>query len=267
LVNKPYLALIDADTWSYDVAFAAERKDEDGEAFTLPFSYCMDLIDFRLEGVLEAVGCKEYAMYLTGRDNFRHDIATILPYKGNRKQPKPWHYENIRQYLTFTYKAQVVDGMEADDILSIQQTEMGTDSVIVSRDKDLRTVEGWHYGYPLSIQPEKPLEYITEMGYLTLSKKRKLSGGGMRLFYAQCIMGDKVDNIQGLPRHGDVKAYNILEECENETELYEKTLETYQNYYDDEEKARQALHENASLLWMTRELDEDGRPVLWKPPK
>lgn len=230
----------------------------------LPFDYCSKLCELRLQEVMKKTGCTEVELYLTGKGNFRYDIATILPYKGNRKQPKPFHYENMRQYLMFMHRAQVVDGMEADDMLAIRQTEMGSDSVIVSRDKDLRTVEGWHYSYALSTQPEKPLEYITELGYLTLKPKNKLIGGGHRLFYAQCLMGDKVDNIQGLPKHGPVKAFNILKECENETELYETTFEAYKNFYNDEEEARKALHENAKLLWMVRDFDE--KPVMWREP-
>lgn len=213
---------------------------------------------------MERTGCTEYEFYLTGSGNFRHEVATIVPYKGNRKQPRPYHYNNIRNYLQFAYQAEVVDGMEADDMLAIRQQEEGQNSCIVSRDKDLRTVEGWHYSYPVGGQIEKPLEYIEHLGYIRLNKKGKLSGGGMRFFFAQCLMGDRADNIIGIPRLADIKAFNILKECKDESELYEKTLEAYQNHYDDEEAAYAAFKENATLLWMSRDLNEDGTAKRWE---
>lgn len=141
---------------------------------------------------MKKLKCSKYEFYLTGDGNFRHDIAKQAPYKGNRKQPRPYHYKNVTEYLKFKYNATVVDGMEADDMLAIRQTELGDKSVIVSRDKDLRMVKGWHYGYAMSNQPEKDLEYIDEIGYL-IKHKSKLIGGGLKWFYAQCIMGDKTD--------------------------------------------------------------------------
>jgi len=234
------------------------------EGDILPFQYCLNLVDARLEYILKTTGCTDYEFYLTGKGNFRFDVATILPYKGNRKQPKPWHYENLRNYLMFRYKAEVIEGMEADDMLAIRQTEEGSNSVIVSRDKDLRMVEGWHYGYAVGNQPEQTLEYIDRLGYLKLNSKKKLKGGGLKWFFAQCLLGDKTDNIQGLPKWGDIKTAKLLMEVDNEAELYAKTVEAYQTYYDDAEKGYAAFSENATLLWMCTELNEDGTPKMWE---
>lgn len=263
-LSSPRIALVDADLWSYDCAFAAQRKLEDGEIDILPFTYAQNIVDERLTSILNKTGCTEYEFYLTGRNNFRFDVATIAPYKGNRKQPRPYHYANLRSYLEFQYGAVVVDGIEADDILAIRQTEEGDNSCIVSRDKDLRMVKGWHYGYPVGNQLEQPLEHVDSLGYIRLNRKGKLKGAGMRWFFAQCLMGDRTDNIVGVPRLADIKAFNILKECTNETELYEKTIEAYTNYYDDEETAYDAFCENATLLWMITERNEDGSYKMWE---
>lgn len=251
--------------WTYDAAFAAQRKQEGGDVEVLPFTYCQNIIDDRVSLIMKQTGCTECEFYLTGKGNFRHDLATLAPYKGNRKQPRPHHYENLRNYLLFRYNAQVIDGMEADDMLAIRQTQLGDKSVIVTRDKDLRMVKGWHYGYAVGKQPEKPLQYIDKLGYLHLSEKDKLTGGGLRWFYAQCIMGDRTDNYFGIPRKGDVAAYQILEHCENEEQLYEATLEAYQSYYNDEEEAYDSFLENARLAWMVTHM-KDGKPVMWSYP-
>lgn len=250
--------------WVYDASFAAERKNEEGETEVLPFSYAQNIIDARYTAIMNKLETAESEFYLTGSGNFRNEVAVTKKYKGNRKQPKPYHYKNVRNYLQFAYGAIVVDGMEADDMLAIRQKEEGHNSAIVSRDKDLRMVEGWHYGYPVANQPEKALEYIDRLGYLILSRKGKLTGGGMRWFFAQCLMGDRTDNIPGIPRMGDKRAHALLMECTSEAELYAKTVEAYQTYYDDEEEGYNRFRENAILLWMVDATNEDGSPKMWE---
>lgn len=209
---------------------------------------------------MKKLKCSKYEFYLTGDGNFRHDIAKQAPYKGNRKQPRPYHYKNVTEYLKFKYNATVVEGMEADDMLAIRQTELGDKSVIVSRDKDLRMVKGWHYGYAMSNQPEKDLEYIDEIGYL-IKHKSKLIGGGLKWFYAQCIMGDKTDNILGIPKAGPIAAFKALNELTTEEEMKDATLQLYKNYFG--EQAEEAFIENARLVWMVTSLDGEGKPVMW----
>lgn len=262
--TSPHIALFDMDLWTYDIAFAAQRKEEDGTTTVLSFDYCKDFVDIRFQEIMEKLKCSKYEAYLTGEGNFRHDLATILPYKGNRSQPRPWHYDNIRNYLQFAYGAVIVDGMEADDILAIQQTKYGDQSVIVSRDKDLKMVKGWHYGYPVGNQKEQDLHYVTKLGELFLiekGKKKVCIGNGLKWFYAQCIMGDKTDNIQGIPKGGDVLAFNTLNECNTEQEMKDATLELYERHFG--ESAREAFLENARLLWMVTETAEDGTSVMW----
>jgi len=276
VIQKPEIGLIDADLFCYDIPFACQAKDkETGELMVAPFSRCIRRLEGRLQGIREATGCTQFELYLTGKGNFRHEVAKILPYKGNRKSDRAYHYRNMMNYLQWAYGANLVQGMEADDALAIRQIELQDRSVIISRDKDLRMVPGWHYSWGVTNQPEKPLEHITELGYLTLTKKTKevngvekhtykLTGGGIRWFYAQCMMGDSTDNIQGIPRVRDVNAYKTLQECQNETELYEATLKAYQEHFIDEEVGYNSFKENARLLWMVRNLDENQMPVMWE---
>ena len=80
---------------------------------------------------------KDTELYLTGEGNFREGVATTLPYKGNRTSDKPVHYKAIRDYLIKKHKAEVIQGQEADDELSISQYSYhkeGILSVIVTFD-------------------------------------------------------------------------------------------------------------------------------------
>jgi len=258
---RPVHALIDADLWCYDIAFAAESAEE-GD---LGSSFCGMMVEKRLTDILETLKIKTFEMYLTGSGNFRHDVATIKPYKGNRKQPRPKYYQYIRDYLERNHRAHIIEGMEADDYLAIRQTELKDASVIVSRDKDLRQVKGWHYGYKSGRQEEFPLTYYTEHGEIELTGARnnKLKGGGDMFLYAQCLMGDTTDNIQGIPRCGDVKAYKVLHECKNRQELIQKTKQCYVEYYEEEDVAQDMFEENMNLVFMVRELNSDGSVIKW----
>lgn len=261
--------LIDFDLWTYDIPFAAQRKDKDtGEIDVLPFKYCIELFDKRIEEIKTMAGITTWEGFLTGDGNFRHAIAKNLPYKGNRHSDKPFHYENMRTWLEHKHGVKVINGMEADDMLAIRQIELGEQSCIVTRDKDLRMVPGWHFGYSVGAQKTFGPHLFDELGSLWLDgrgDKSKLIGGGLKFFYAQCIMGDRTDNIQGLPRGGDVLAYRTLNECRTEEEMFQKVWNLFADYYGEEAGSSRLL-EDGQLLWMTRHLDENNNPILWQFP-
>lgn len=214
--------------------------------------------------------------------NFRFYEGKTKPYKGNRSSPKPKHYYNIRAYLLDRYDVVCVPGIEADDALSLYQTSVyGGDydvspeeapSVICSTDKDLRMIPGYHYTWPVGSRLEKPLENISEIGYLKLGEKSKLTGGGFLFFLSQMITGDGVDNIPGIDGKGPVKAYKTLSDVEDR----EHGLEVLRALYEAEfgSEWEEAFQERARLLWMVREYDEeghllgyDGKPYPYKLQK
>lgn len=216
--------------------------------------------------LFEKFGTYNYKVYLNGSTNFRDKIAVTHEYKGNRKNnEKPKWYYDIKDYLIHCHRTVVMDnGLESDDGLAMNLTR-NPNTICCSRDKDLRTVQGWHYCWPTSRTPEKPLEYIDSHGYLSLVQKgrtKSLLGGGNMFLYAQSIMGDSSDNIIGLKGMRDVAAYEKLKDCKTEVELYDACKEAYEAKGETVER----LHENLSLLWMVRELDSEGNPVMWRAP-
>lgn len=93
---------------------------------------------------------------------------------------------------------------------------------------------------------------------------KKLIGTGLRFFYAQCLMGDSVDNIPGLGRFGPKKTHTELFRCTTEEELFTTVQRLYVEKLGEEEGNRRLL-EMGRLLWMTQEM-KDGHPVLWEFP-
>ena len=83
------MALLDADIICYRTGFASEDVDEK-LCLARVTELVTDIVYFQLK-------CDDYKAYITGKGNFRNDIAVTAPYKGNRKDMKrPKHYEAIR---------------------------------------------------------------------------------------------------------------------------------------------------------------------------
>lgn len=279
-------ALIDADILRYEVGFAAEtgwRSVTETPDAIPPFDYVREMLDQRIAHILDRTDSTSYSLFLTEGRGFRFDIAKTKPYKGTRPDKKPWHYKNLTVHLRDIKGATVVTNIEADDALTMAHLDDGEgDTVLCSRDKDLRMVPGWFFSWELGYQPEFGPYKITPTGHLTLDKTRstpKLTGSGTAWFCAQLLMGDSVDNIPGLPKCGPVAAHDILapvlkdigpqdEDVGDEVrqELLDKVRDAYwnsPNLPDDIVDADEYLLEQGRLLWMVRRFDQEGFPELW----
>ena len=223
---RPSVALIDADIICYRVGFASEDVDE---------ALCLARVTELLHDIVYLdLKCDDYKAYITGKGNFRYDIAVTEPYKGNRKDAKrPVHYEAIRNHLQ-RLGAELVEGQEADDAVAIEASTNG--GWIVSIDKDLDQVEGWHYNFV-----KKEEYYIEEFE-------------GLKNFYSQILTGDRIDNIIGLKGIGPVKAAKILADCKTEREMYDACVKAYDGNIE-------RVTENAKLLWLRRTPNQ-----TWYPP-
>ena len=130
------ISLIDADIVCYRAGFASEHTkyivlDEEGRPFAGPFdsaaeknawvketypdtskfagsvesykeyeplSHALHNVKSIIEGIYDVIG--KGHLFLSKGNCFRHDIATMLKYKGNRDDtPKPKYYHEIREYM------------------------------------------------------------------------------------------------------------------------------------------------------------------------
>lgn len=255
--------LIDGDVILYEAGFAAEAgwKGEDSP----PFDYVAEVVDKRLVGICETVDATQPPIiFFTGKTNFRTQIAKRRKYK-ERASNKPFHYYNIKAYLRTKYECVQREGLEADDLMAIYQRD---DTVICTRDKDLRQVPGWHYGWELANQPSFGPLLVDEFGKIELVRKKnstKITGYGSLFFYAQCLVGDGVDTVPGLDGIGPVKAFNILEPTRTTAEAFKAVREAYRAVYGDD--GDEELLEQGRLLWMVRGYDiVTLAPEMWEFP-
>lgn len=251
------VAIIDGDIITYRVGWACQKRGEDPE----PIAAVLHTVKVLLDGIQRGAGCRQREVYLTGKNNFREKIATIQEYKGDRKElEKPYHYDNIRNYLIEYHGAIVSDGCEADDLLGIRQYESFVDNsgdpehcdtVLCSLDKDLRMIPGWHFNW-VKMDEEEGEEGVK---YWVTEQE------ATHWFWTQVLTGDTTDNILGVPGIGPAKAKKYLAELfgEPEVKYYQKCLEVYATKY---ENAEEALLENARLLWIQRYDNQE-----WRPPE
>jgi len=208
------------------------------------------LVLLRLEDDLDKAGIdfRRMELYLTGKGNYREKLATIRPYKGNRlKLEKPVHYKAIRRYLMERWGAQVVEGFEADDMVAMIAAAEDYDPqrvVIVSADKDLRTVPGLHYN-----QGKRTFETITEQQALVAE-------------YRQILSGDTTDNIVGCYKTGAKRAEKIIDAAMDERGMWGAaalefaiSLSRHGCPYADKTPF-EALLETYRLVHMARGMDE-----------
>lgn len=259
--------LVDSDILLYECGFGSETGWKHLHPDSLdppPFEYVKEMVDGRIQEICSKVkdffgSCEKPVLYLTGKGNFREAIAKKQPYKGNRLQPKPFHYANIKGYLKVAYDAIEVEGMEADDAICIDQTE---DTIICTRDKDCFQTEGWLFSWELGKQPQRGPELITKHGYLQMTND-KVKGAGDMFLYFQMLCGDTVDNIPGLPKYGKKKAVSLLIDCLTEIELFEVVSTQYKKHYG--EQWEQELFEQADLVYLIKHVI-NGKLKLWTPP-
>ena len=283
---------IDADVLRYEVGFGSEFKEPDGSTTINGFDSVLELLERKVkEIVTETDSTETPVFYLSAgssmieqinkrrikdsieiiewKPNYREAIAVTKPYKGNRTNSKPFHFDNLSMYIYNNYDCKLAIGLEADDLISIDSNlsnlttnSTGVRPIICSRDKDLKITPGLHYGWACGKSPSFPVREITKLGFLEEPKKGKLVGGGLMFFFAQVLMGDSTDNIPGLQGYGPVASYKLLKDCSTEEEMYKVVCN---EYLVRNNATKDYFKEQMNLLWICQEMD-DGVPVMYKEP-
>jgi len=161
-------------------------------------------------------------LFLSGDNNFRKKIYP--EYKANRrKMIRPPSLEYMKDWFKLNYPVHIQDEVEADDLLGLAQDDT---TCIVSIDKDMLMIPGWHYNYV-----KNELKYVN---YLD----------GLHHFYTQLLVGDTADNIKGAKGIGVAKAQRILMDCETEEDMLNATYPYFSCWEEYDMTAK--------LLWIRR---------------
>lgn len=254
--------ILDADTLVYSAGFIAEKKLLDDPDFS-PESARVVLSNMVLNIFTNLGRCLkqdlapralaksgQLRMFLTANDglNFRYKVATLKPYKANRAdKPRPFYYNDFRDFLTETYRAKVVSGYEADDAIGIRVADLRApqNTIVIAQDKDMRQLPCWHYWYSSTDNyPKKPF-YVEPTGNLQLERSNAgqlevYATGNHQIAY-QMLAGDTSDNIPSISRGwGPMKCYEYLRTCPRSVCPIDYAFEAYEKEYGEKEGAKRA---------------------------
>lgn len=186
------ILLIDGDQFLYRACAACEEEVRWDEENHVLYSNAIKAAQVAI-GSIEKVVAKfepfQVRLAFTKTESFRKNLYE--PYKGNRLDVrKPMAYVRVREALEEKYKSLALPSLEADDILGIWATRDDKDYIIVSDDKDLKTI-------PCRLYRQGELETITP------------EQADYNWLY-QTLVGDTADNFPGCPGIGPAKAEKLL---------------------------------------------------------
>ena len=246
--NKKTTLLIDADVLAFEAAVVAEESIEwKDEMWTVhaDMALAKARVVNRVEEFKDLMKTNKVIMCLTDRANFRRVLNPY--YKANRSKSRlPIILRQVKQWIIDELHGEMWPNLEADDVISILATdkEMDEETIIISIDKDFKTVPGIFYDYNRG-EYHQPSEEEADNYHLV-----------------QAIAGDHTDGYSGVPGIGVTRAQRLLEK-----DGY--TWETVAKCY---EKA--GLTEQDALMnaWMARLLRADNYSFrtntikkLWTP--
>lgn len=195
--------------------------------------------DERISYIRSQVKATDVLCYTGSVDgNFRHRIATIRPYKGNRDgTTAPLFLNELKEVLLKQGKLlNASSGMEADDQVIIEYVALegqGIEAVLCTIDKDAKQLYGNHYNFDKD-----------ELYHISYEES-------LRNLYTQLLTGDPTDNIPGLFGVGpksklvkDLQTFNL------EHEMFQYVLDQYKKRFG--QYALQFCCENFRLLYMNR---------------
>ena len=224
------LGIIDGDPLVYIVGFGHNN---------MPLSYQCQQMDEFVSKIIETVGADDVEIFLTGKGNFRFEVATIQPYKGQRDSShRPRFYKELREYLIHVWDADLVEGMEADDACGIRAYELKAKAqpyTICTIDKDLLMLEGRHYNY--------------KRGEFSETNETE----GWRRFYLQTLTGDASDNIPGLFKVTGTKATKGIKEPLCAIEVHQEMDDYCRSVFLEKGATELQYREIQELLWILRE--------------
>lgn len=266
--------LIDLDIIARRAACSADSKSGGDQGLERA---CYNAKSMMTSIFMEMETCEHVGYLGTRGDRTQHRYKIYPQYKENRKRIEyPKYLEGVRSYLISEFNVEVVIGIEADDALSIEQLRnivigynpdtgyralKDSHTCIVTIDKDLRIVPGWHYNFI-----KKTLDFQTEIE-------------GLKCFYKQIITGDVSDGVPRVYPNVIVTKYlKKIDLCTNEKEMFDIVYDCYYTIFQekkvfgqgtykgsDQEDRDEVLHEiewRGQLLMPLKKLDE-----IWEIPK
>lgn len=191
--------LIDGDVPCHMHAYSNDNiHDFDGvECRDVDYDKAKEDTDEEIVNLMRKLKADRVIIALSDDRNWRY---SVLPsYKHNRDdKERPELHAVIKQHLWDSYDARTLPRAEGDDVMGVMATDPERphgETVIVSIDKDMRTIPGWLFrphkddDKPIWVSPDEAERY--------------------HLY--QTLIGDTTDGYKGCPGVGDKTACELLD--------------------------------------------------------
>lgn len=238
-----------------------------------------------LKGYCERLGSKKYYGYSGTGKVFRHDLATILEYKGQRAGLlRPVHLSDLKEYLVQKHDCTIVENIECDDACSSdsfaayqkwKKTKSDADKLIlVMAEKDYLQCAGHLY----NTSNGGDVCSYEGFGWLEINEKNAVKGRGRMWHYQQCMANDTADNYAANSasdmKWAEKSAYNLLKDAKDDKQAFEALVKGYKTLYPSTKVVKgwrgddieidwlYMLSENFNLAKLLRTRDEKPTDVL-----
>ena len=238
--------LIDGDLYLYRATTSIEEEiDWGNDIWTLytDVAAAKKLFISMISGFKSALQVDDVVVTFSGRNNFRRSVEPT--YKAGRKKTrKPVGYAAMVDWALEEFDSILVDELEADDVMGVLGSIEGTKAIIVSDDKDMKSIPAKLY------RPQSNERLDT-----TLAEAD-------RNFLLQTLTGDVTDGYAGLKGVGPKSAEKIL----GARPTWDAVVAAYQKQELTEDYALTQAR-LARILRHTDWDDEAGAVKLWEPTK
>ena len=245
--NTNKVMIVDGDLVVYKIASSLEEPiDWGNDVWTLhsDLGKGKTILQQTINHYKDKTKSKEVIFAFSDKNNFRKELDK--GYKSYRKKiRKPICYAPLRRWAEQNYNFYTLPNLEGDDVIGILATQhYKTNNVIISGDKDMRTIPSWH-----CFIGDDQLEFVDEQQ-------------ADKNFCLQVLTGDQTDGYKGCPGVGAVKANRVLHDKFNINEMWKAVIEEFER---NKLSFEDAYHQ-ARLARILRKDEYDfatNQPNLW----
>lgn len=251
--------LIDADVLAYQAAASCERAVEFEPGYWtwhVSWEDVLQTFDAKLDEIVQTLDGTDYRLCVTDSEgNFRLNVHP--DYKANRAgTKKPLVLKPFKQFLVDERGAYFKPSLEGDDCMGILATHprlIKGEKVIVSIDKDMKTIPGPY------------IRWGTEDAEIVEISSAEADYH----FLFQTLTGDTTDGYKGCPKVGPVKAEAILGPLEDFGSVpfadhWARVVDAYVAAKQTEDDA--VIQARCARILRHTDYDyTNKRPILWTP--
>jgi len=223
------ILLVDADIIAFQVAAVSQQsylfEPEELPVVAIdPWAEVVPRIHRAIDKLKDALNTEHVIICLSCPTEENWRLKVLPTYKSNRDYlNRPAHLAGVKNYLAANYPSYRRPTLEADDIMGILSTMPGlpksllaehpeftkwTRKIIVSEDKDMKTIPGWLYNPAKDSKPKLIGDATADWWHLY-----------------QTICGDTTDGYKGCLGAGPTTAAEILNDpfiCEPYTHVFKR---------------------------------------------